>query len=64
MTALRRRTPFILSVRGIKVHLVLSFFTAVCTELSREMTALRQRLYKLKNEEKAGVLNGEASRRL
>lgn len=31
----------------------------VCTDLSREMTALRQRLYKLKNEEKSGVLTGD-----
>ena len=31
---------------------------AVSSELSREMTALRQRLYKLKNEEKAGSLTG------
>lgn len=28
---------------------------AVSSELSREMVALRQRLYKLKNEEKAGI---------
>lgn len=28
---------------------------AVSAELSKEMVALRQRLYKLKNEEKAGI---------
>ncbi|PRW20564.1 RWP-RK domain-containing transcription factor isoform A [Chlorella sorokiniana] len=31
----------------------------VCTDLSKEMTALRQRLYKLKNEEKNGQLAGD-----